>query len=107
MDRLLMECDRCGATWEEDFGAADVCCPDCGDGLVHRFVADHVVERMRGILSSRTVKAERLKAAFAACTSGGDEFAQLVLEKALRRGLIVAENGTVRNASVWEMEEPF
>ena len=92
---ILMECDECGAEWEQgvDDGRD---CAECGE-LGHKMVTVWTMGRMRVLLGERRVEASRLLTAFMACTVGGEGFAQAVLERAVRLGRIERENGEVWN----------
>ena len=90
-----MKCDDCRAEWECPEKEPDDRCPECGGNTVHRSVSDHVVSRMQAILGQHKTTPERLKAAFVACTTGGEVFADAVLARALETGYIELMDGTV------------
>ena len=92
---IMMECDDCSAKWECAEGQLDEKCPECGGTAVHRHVGDPAMTRMLGLLGKRKTTPERLKAAFAACTSGGEVFADAVLAKAVATGHIELIDGFV------------
>jgi hypothetical protein len=92
---ILMECDDCHAHWECDEEQFDGSCPECAGTAVHRRVSDAAVNRMGSLLGTKKTTPERLKAAFAACTAGGEAFADAVLAKAVATGYIELIDGTV------------
>ena len=51
-----------------------------------------------GLLGTRKTTAEQLKAAFAACTMGGETFADAVMVRALELGYTELMDGTVWSA---------
>ena len=92
---ILMECDDCHAEWKCLEGQPDERCPECAGTAVHWKVSDAVVKRMRGILGTKKTTPERLKVAFAACTVGGETFADAVLARAVEIGYIELVNDKV------------
>jgi hypothetical protein len=92
---VLMECDDCRAQWECAEKQPDDRCPECAGTAVHRNVSDPAMNRMRILLGTRKTTPEQLKAAFAACTTGGEEFADAVLARAVETGYIELIDGTV------------
>ena len=92
---ILMECDECQTEWEcPEIPPADRC-PMCTSAAVHRKVNDTALSRMQGLLGTRKTTPERLKAAFAACTVGGEAFAEAVLARAVEIGYIELIDDTV------------
>jgi hypothetical protein len=94
---IRMECNDCRAQWECSEKQLDRECPECGGSAVHRKASDAAVSRMMAILGGQKTTPERLKAAFAACTSGGEAYADAVLETAVETGYIELIDGTVWN----------
>jgi rubredoxin len=95
---VLMECDNCRAQWEWAEKQPDDRCPECAGTAVHRKVSDPAVTRMRGLLGTQKPTPEQLKTAFAACTTGGEAFADAVLARAVELGYIELIDGTVWRA---------
>ena len=95
---ILMECDECHAKWECPEKQPDEKCPECAGIAVHRNVSDSALIRMRILPGTRKTTPERLKAAFAACTTGGEAFAEAVLARAVEIGYIELIDGTVWRA---------
>jgi rubredoxin len=91
----MMECDDCHAQWEYAGDQPDESCPECAGTAVHLKVSDAAMSRMRQLLGHRKTTSKRLKAAFAACTVGGEAFADAVLTKAVETGYIELIDGTV------------
>jgi hypothetical protein len=85
---IQMECDECHTKWECPEKQPSEECPECAGTAVHRSVSDPAVTRMRGLLGTRKATPEQLKAAFAACTVGGEAFADAVLARAVETGYI-------------------
>ena len=98
MSTILMECDDCGAEWRCPEEQPDERCPECDGTAVHWKVSEAAVKRLRGLLGTQKATPERLKAAFAACTVGGEAFADAVLARALELGYIELMDGTVWSA---------
>jgi hypothetical protein len=94
-DMMLLECDDCRAQWQCPEKRPDERCPECGGTAVHRKVSDSAVSRMRALLGTQKTTPERLKTAFAACTTGGEGFADAVLARAVETGYIELVNDTV------------
>ena len=92
---MFMECDGCHAQWECPEERSDESCPECNGTAVHRWVSDAAVNRMRALLGTQKTTSERLKMAFAACTVGGETYADAVLTQALKLGYIELMDGTV------------
>ena len=90
---ILMECDGCHAKWECPEKQPDEKCPECAGTAVHQSVSDSALIRMRILPGSRKTTPERLKAAFAACTTGGEAFADAVLARAVETGYIELIDG--------------
>ena len=95
---ILMECDECRAEWECPETEPEEQCPECSGQDVHKKASDGAVSRMRALLGTQKTTPERLKAAFAACTTGGETFADAVLAKAVETGYIELIDGTVWGA---------
>jgi hypothetical protein len=95
MRMILMECDDCGAQWERSEKQPCEECPECVGTAVHWKVSDAALSRMRALLGTQKTTPERLKAAFAACTTGGEAFADVVLARAVEIGYIELVNDTV------------
>ena len=85
---IQMECDECHTKWECPEKQPDENCPECAGTAVHRNVSDSALIRMRILPGTRKPTPERLKAAFAACTIGGEAFADAVLARAVETGYI-------------------
>ncbi len=92
---IQMECDNCRAQWECAEKQPDDKCPECAGTAVHRKVSDPAGNMMRGLLGTRKATPERLKEAFAACTVGGEAFAEAVLARAVETGYIELMDGIV------------
>jgi hypothetical protein len=92
---ILMECDDCRAQWERSEKQPSEECPECAGTAVHQKVSDAALSRMRALLGTQKTTPERLKAAFAACTTGGDAFADAVLARAVEIGYIELVNDAV------------
>jgi hypothetical protein len=92
---ILMECDGCHTQWECPEKQLDERCPECAGTTVHQNVSDVAVSRMRILLGTKKTTPERLKAAFLACTTGGEAFADAVLARAVEIGYIKLVNDTV------------
>jgi hypothetical protein len=88
MTIILMECDGCHAQWACPEKRIDDECPECSATAVHRKVSDSAVSRMQALLGTQKTTPERLKAAFAACTIGGETFADAVFARAVETGCI-------------------
>lgn len=99
MTMITMECDGCHTQWESPEKQLDERCPECAGTAVHQKVTDGAVSRMRGLLGTKKTTPERLKAAFAACTTGGEAFADAVLARAVEIGYIELMDGTVWSAN--------
>lgn len=95
---ILMECDDCRAQWECPEKQRDESCPECAGTAVHQKVSDAAVSRMLNLLGAGTTTPERLKAAFLACSTGGEAFAAAVLDRAVKTGYIEIMDGTVWRA---------
>ena len=95
MDMLLMECDDCRAQWKCPAKRPDERYPECAGSAVHWKVSDVALSRMRALLGTKKATPERLKAAFAACTVGGEAFADAVLVRAVEIGYIELIDDTV------------
>ena len=91
-----MECEDCRAEWKCLEGQPDEKCPECDGTAVHWKVSDAAVSRMRALPGTRKTTPERLKAAFAACTVGGETFADAVLARAVELGYLELIDGTVK-----------
>ncbi len=92
---ILMECDECHTKWECSEKQLDEKCPECAGTAVHRNVSDSALTRMRNLPGTRKTTPEQLKAAFAACSAGGEAFADAVLTRAVEIGYIELIDGTV------------
>jgi hypothetical protein len=90
-----MECDECHAQWECPEKQMDDRCPECAATAVHKKVSDSAVTRMIGLLGTHKTTPECLKTAFAACTSGGEAFAEAVFARAVETGYIEHVDDTV------------
>ena len=95
MRMMLMECDDCHAEWKCLEGQPEERCPECAGTAVHWKVTDVALIRMRILLGHKKATPERLKAAFAACTVGGEAFADAVLVRAVEIGYIELIDDTV------------
>ena len=95
---ILMECDDCQAEWKCPEEQPDERCPECAGTAVHWKVSNVAVRGMRGILGTKKAAPEQLKAAFAACTVGGEAYADAVLTRALELGYIELMDDTVWSA---------
>ena len=96
---ILMECDDCHTEWTCLEKQPDERCPECDGTAVHWKVTDVALIRIQTLLGQHRVTPERLKAAFASCTAGGETFADAVLARALELGYIELIDGSVRNAA--------
>ena len=90
-----MECNECQAEWKCLEKQPDERCPSCNGTAVHWKVSDAAMSRMRGLLGTQKTAPERVKAAFAACTVGGETFADAVLNKAVELGYVELAEGVV------------
>ena len=95
MGTIPMECDDCQAEWMCPEKQLDERCPECAGTAIHWKVSDVALSRMRGILGRAETTPERLKAAFAACTAGGEAFADAVLARAVELGYVELADGVV------------
>ena len=95
MTEVFMECDACHTEWESLETELTDQCPNCSSEAVHRKASDAAVSRMRALLGTQKTTPERLKAAFAACTTGGEAYAEVVLAKAVETGYLELVDDTV------------
>ena len=95
MTAIMMECDACHTEWECPETEPTDQCPNCSSEAVHRKASDAAVSRMRALLGTQKTTPERLKAAFAACTTGGEAYAEVVLAKAVETGYLELVDDTV------------
>ena len=96
MDTMPRECDDCHAEWTCPEKLPEERCPTCDGTAVHWKVSDPAMSRMRALLGIKETTPERLKAAFAASTVGGETFADSVLNKAVELGYVELVEGVVR-----------